>query len=226
MGTAPSSPHAARYRGRVGSDPADARLASPVFDRNVPPLLVALSPWFAGRSGTVLEIGSGTGQHAAAFRLGYPALDWLPSDPDPAHRASCDAWAAHLGLPPRPALDLDAGVEWWMRDDMVFHAPLTAVVSMNVIHIAPIAVARGIVEGAGRLLAPSGLLVFYGPFLENGRYTGDGNRRFDDNLRAECPEWGLRDLDEITALARAAGLGPAARISMPANNLLAIFRRA
>jgi hypothetical protein len=96
---------------------------------------------------------------------------------------------------------------------------------MNVIHIAPFAVAEGIVRGAGRALAPEGLLVFYGPFRENGAHTGDGNRRFDEGLRAENPAWGLRDVDEISDMARAAGLEPAALIAMPANNRLVIFRR-
>jgi tRNA G46 methylase TrmB len=109
MAARPTTPHAARYRSRVSDDPADARLHSPVFDSNAPPLLVALAPWFAGRTGPVVEIGAGTGQHAAAFRLGFPSLDWIASDPDPDHRASCAAWAAHLRLPERPVLDLDAG---------------------------------------------------------------------------------------------------------------------
>lgn len=226
MGGTPSSAHAARYRVRAGDDPADARLVSPVFERNAPPLLVALAPWFAGRTGAVVEIGSGTGQHATAFRLGFPALDWVASDPDPAHRASCDGWAAHVGLPPRPALDLDAGGEWWSHTTVRDRAPLSAVVSINVIHIAPIHVAHGIVAGAGHRLASQGLLVFYGPFREGGRYIGEGNRRFDRGLRAENPDWGLRDVEDITEIARtAAGLEPAARIPMPANNLLAIFRR-
>ena len=225
MGDAPSSTHAARYTGRVADDPADARLDSPVFDRNAPPLLVALAPWFSGRSGPVVEIGSGTGRHAAAFRLGFPALDWVTSDPDPAHRASCAAWAAHLRLPPRPVLDLDARRDWWAEAEVRALGSLSAVVSMNVIHIAPIAVAEGIVRGAGHVLAPQGLLVFYGPFRERGRHTGEGNRRFDEGLRAENPAWGLRDIEEIEDMARAAGLEPAALVTMPANNRLVIFRR-
>jgi SAM-dependent methyltransferase len=225
MTGAPTSAHATRYRGRVSDDPADARLSSPVFLRNGPPLLVALAPWFAGRSGPVLEIGSGTGQHAAAFRLGYPGLDWIASDPDPEHRASIAAWAEAAGLPPRPALDLDAGGDWADLPDVAALGPLSAVVAMNVIHIAPIAVAEGIVRGAGRALAPQGLLVFYGPFRENGQHTGEGNRHFDDGLRAENPDWGVRDTAEMREMAGRAGLAPAALLAMPANNRLLIFRR-
>ena len=206
MAAAPTSTHAARYRGRVSDDPADVRLQSPVFLRNSPPLLVALAPWFSGRTGPVLEIGAGTGQHAAAFRLGYPALDWLASDPDPDHRASVAAWADAAGLPARPVLDLDAAADWAAAPEVAALGPLTAVVAMNVIHIAPIAVAEGIVRGAGRALGPHGLLVFYGPFRENGAHTGEGNRRFDEGLRAENPAWGVRDTAEIGAMAAAAGL--------------------
>ncbi len=222
---APTTPHTARYRGRVSDDPADARLHSPVVLRNSPPLLVALSPWFAGRSGPVLEIGSGTGQHAAAFRLGFPGLDWIASDPDAGHRASVAAWAAEAGLAERPVLDIDAATDWAGMPEVAAQGQLTAVISMNVIHIAPIAVAEGIVRGAGRALAPQGLLVFYGPFREHGVHTGDGNRRFDEGLRTENPAWGLRDVADIADMAKAAGLSPAALIAMPANNRLLIFRR-
>jgi len=226
MAAAPTTPHAARYRSRFNDDLSDARLHSPVFLRNGPPLLVALAPWFAGRSGPVVEIGAGTGQHAAAFRLGFPSLDWIASDPDPGHRASVASWARAAGLPDRPVLDLDAATDWAGTPDIAALGPLSAVVSMNVIHIAPIAVAEGIVRGAGRALTPQGLLVFYGPFREHGAHTGEGNRRFDEGLRAENPDWGLRDLNDIGAMAQAAGLCPAALVAMPANNRLVIFRRA
>jgi SAM-dependent methyltransferase len=225
MAAAPTTPHSARYLGRVSDDPADARLQSPVFLRNSPPLLVALTPWFAGRVGPVLEIGSGTGQHAAAFRLGFPGLDWIASDPDADHRASIAAWAEAAGLPPRHVPDVDAGSDWPADPAVAAAGPLAAVVSINVIHIAPFAVTEGIVRGAGWTLGPQGLLVFYGPFRERGAHTGEGNRRFDEGLRAENPDWGVRDADEIADMARAAGLSPAARIVMPADNRLLIFRR-
>jgi SAM-dependent methyltransferase len=186
---------------------------------------VTLAPWFAGRAGPVLEIGSGTGQHAAAFRLGFPGLDWIASDPDAGHRASVAAWAAEAGLPERPVLDIDAATDWAGAPEVAALGPLAAIVSMNVIHIAPIAVTEGIVRGAGRALAPQGLLVFYGPFRENGVHTGEGNRRFDEGLRAENPEWGVRDVADIADMAKAAGLSPAALIAMPANNRLLMFRR-
>jgi hypothetical protein len=102
---------------------------------------------------------------------------------------------------------------------------LTAVLSCNVIHIAPWAVAEGIVRGAARVLAPGAALILYGPFKQGGRHTGAGNASFDASLRAENPGWGVRDLDEVAALAAAAGLGPARITRMPSNNLAVAFAR-
>jgi len=225
MAASPTTPHISRYRTRLTDDASDDRLFSPVFQRNSPPLLVALAPWFGGRTGCVLEIGAGTGQHAGAFRLAFPGLDWVASDPDEGHRASVRAWARELKLGVREPPELDAATDWAARDDIRALGPLAAVVAMNVIHIAPLAVARGIVRGAGIALAPGGLLVFYGPFRENGRHVGEGNRTFDERLRAENPEWGIRDVVEMTDLARESGLEAAAAVAMPANNRLLLFRR-
>jgi len=224
-GAGPSSGHSAGYSPATVASTPDGRLFSRVVPRNGPPLLVALAPWLAGRVGTVLEIGCGTGQHAASFALGFPALDWWPSDPDPVHRQSAAAWAAEMRAPPRPPLSLDAADDWARDDAVVALGPLTAVISMNVIHIAPFAVATGIVAGAARTLAPGGLLIFYGPFNEGGRHTGPGNAAFDAGLRADNPDWGLRDVDSIRALGAQAGLDLAALISMPADNRLLILRK-
>ncbi len=223
--TDPTSRHMQRYRQRAIDDPSDARLSSPVFHRNGPPLIAALAPWLAGRSGPVVEIGAGTGQHASAFRLAFPALDWRASDPDPLHRASIHAWSAAHGLPHAPALALDAENAWADQSEVAGLGPLAAVVAINVIHIAPFRVAEGIVAGAGKALAHGGLLIFYGPFKENGEHTGDGNRAFDAGLRAENLDWGVRDIADIGALARSAGLGFAALVAMPANNRTLIFRK-
>jgi len=214
-----------QYRTRLTDHPSDERLSSPVFQRNSPPLLVALAPWFGGRTGPVLEIGSGTGQHAAAFRLAFPGLDWVASDPDEGHRASIRAWARDSKLPVREPLEVDAASDWSAREDIMALAPLAGVVSMNVIHITPFTVARGIVRGAGAALEPGGILVLYGPFRENGRHIGEGNRAFDAGLRAENADWGVRDVVEITDLAYENGLEAAATLAMPANNRLLVFRK-
>jgi SAM-dependent methyltransferase len=221
----PTSTHIARYHAGNADTAADGRLFSHVFDRNAPPIIAALTPWLASRSGPVLEVGSGTGQHAGACQLAFPGLTWQPSDPDPQHRASVAAWAAHLRLPDRAALALDASQDWAGDAQVQALGPLTAVVSMNVIHIAPYAVARGIVAGAGQTLAPGGLLIFYGPFKVAGRHVGPGNAAFDTTLRTDNPDWGLRDTADIQALAETAGLGFAALQAMPANNRLLIFRK-
>lgn len=215
----------ASYRNDGGGTQTDARLYAPTFARNGPPMVARLAAWLAGRSGAVLEIGAGTGQHAAAFALAFGQLAWWPSDPDLIHRASALAWQKSLRAPARAPIDLDAATDWARDGAVVALGPLSAVISMNVIHIAPIGVAKGIVAGAGTTLAPGGLLIFYGPFRENGAHTGAGNETFDRGLRAENPDWGVRDTTEITKLASAAKLTFAALIAMPANNRLLIFQK-
>lgn len=173
----------------------------------------------------MLEIGAGTGQHAGAFELAFPGLDWWPSDPDPDHRASIAAWRRHLRLFERAALDLDAAGDWAGMREIAALGALTGVISLNVIHIAPPSVTLGIVAGAGRALAPGGLLIFYGPFRVNGAHIGESNAAFDAGLRAENPDWGLRDTADIARMAGAAGLDFALLQAMPANNRLLILRR-
>ena len=209
---------------------ADGRLRSPSFERNFAPIRDALRPYLDGRDGTVLEIGSGTGQHIAHWAGEFPGLRWVPSDIEAEHHASIAAWGASLGLAGGCAnlaapLFLDAAADWAGEAQVQALGELTAVLSCNVIHIAPWAVAEGIVRGAARVLAPGAALILYGPFREGGRHTGAGNASFDASLRAENPGWGVRDLDEVAALAAAAGLGPAQVARMPSNNLAVAFVR-
>ncbi len=188
-------------------------------------MIAQLAIWLAGRTGSVLEIGAGTGQHAAAFGLAFPALDWWPSDRDAMHLASTTAWQMELRAPACPPLNIDAATDWAKTKPVQSLGPLTAVLSMNVIHISPIAVTHGIIAGAGQALAKDGLLIFYGPFMENGRHTGRGNIAFDQGLRAENPEWGLRDIADISEPALGAGLRFSGLVTMPANNRLLIYQR-
>jgi hypothetical protein len=218
-------PHTAQFRPGVQQSTPDGRLFSPVFQRNSPPLIAALTRLVGEMSGPVLEIGAGTGQHAAAFALAFPDLTWWPSDPDPIHRRSIAAWAAELRAPERPPLDIDATDDWANINAVRDLGPLTAVYAGNVTHIAPFAVTEGLVAGAGRTLGPAGLLMIYGPFRVDGAFMGDGNRAFDAGLRSDNPDWGLRDLEDIDALARRAGLSPCPPVRMPANNLIAVYRR-
>lgn len=218
--------HMARYSAATVDQAADGRLYSPSFERNFEPIRDALRPYLGAASGTVLEIGCGTGQHIAHLALAYSDLAWVPSDIDKTHHASTAAWVAHMGAANVGApVFLDAAADWAADPTLAGHLPLAAVLACNVIHIAPWAVAEGIVAGAGRALAPGGALVFYGPFKEGGRHTGEGNVRFDAGLRAENPAWGVRDIDDLAALAEAAGLGPPQVTQMPSNNRLVAFAK-
>lgn len=193
----------------------DARRSSHSVERNREPILAALRPLLPP-TGLVLEIASGSGEHAAHLAAALPDLEFQPSDPDPEAQASIDAWCG--GLPNvRSALGLDAAAPGWpaVRAD--------AVLCVNMIHIAPWAAARGLVAGAGRTLRPGGLLVLYGPFLRDGVPTAPGNAAFDADLRTRDAAWGLRRLEDVEALAAAAGFGSPAVTAMPANNLLVAF---
>lgn len=168
----------------------------------------------------LLELASGTGQHAVFFAAALPHVRWQPSDPDPAHLASIEAWRAEAGLANvLPARRIDVrDADWGITAvDAVFNA--------NMIHIAPWAVAEGLFRGAGRVLRPGGLLFLYGPFRVGGRHTAPSNASFDADLRLRHPEWGVRDLERVVELARAEGLEPLETNEMPANNLLIVFRR-
>jgi len=188
-------------------------------ERNREPILAVLQRVLPPQA-LVLEIASGTGQHAAFFAAALPALRWQPSDPVPAHRQSVAAWATAGGLANvAPAVELD--VERWPW-------PVTradAIVCINMIHIAPWSAAQALFAGAARILPAAGVLFLYGPFKRDGQHTAESNQRFDERLRAEDPRWGVRDLADVAALARDAGFGEPEVVAMPANNLSLIFRR-
>jgi SAM-dependent methyltransferase len=197
---------------------SDARLFAPAVARNRDPLLAVLRPRLP-RAGLVLEIASGTGEHLAALAALTPDLAFQPTDPDPAARASADAWARHLAAGNmRPALPLDAAApETWPI------AAADAILCVNMIHIAPWAATLGLLRGAARLLPPGAPLFLYGPFRRGGAHTAPSNAAFDESLRARDPAWGVRDLEAVAAAAE--GFGPPELIPMPANNLTVVFRR-
>ena len=198
----------------------DGRLVAPAASRNESPIIEILGTVLADRAGVMLEIGSGTGQHAAAWAGAFPTLDWQPSDPFEEHHDSIRAWVAHAARANlRDPIWLDAAEPWPEL------GPLAGVISVNVIHIAPWAVAQGIVRGAAAAIAPGGVMIFYGPFMEGGQHTGEGNALFDARLRSEDPAWGIRDLEEISGLATEAGFTSPDVVPMPANNRLVSFRK-
>ena len=201
-------------------DASDA-LISPAAERNAVAILNVLKAHLPAR-GRVLEIASGSGQHAVAFAAALPGIGWTPSDPSPEARASIAAWSASTTLQNlAPALALDAAdTATW--PDQIFDA----VVCINMIHISPWSATEGLMAGAARVLPdPGGLLVLYGPYREADLPLAPSNADFDASLKSRDPAWGIRDRDEVTALARTHGLHLTLRVAMPANNIMLLFRR-
>lgn len=201
----------------------DIKLVPPASVRNTPPLLEVLTRVFApGRRarGLVLEIASGSGYHAAAFAKALTHLDWQPSDPDEAARASIAAYVAEAGLPNlRAPVTLDVTRLPWPVDRA------EAVLCINMIHISPWETTVALFDGAKRILAAGAPLVTYGPYMIDGDFQADSNVAFDQSLRARNPAWGIRDLKDIEPLARARGFSLVERIPMPANNHTLVFER-
>ena len=207
---------------------ADGRLDAAAFHRNHEAIWAVLQPFLAGKSGDVVEAGSGTGQHVVHFARHTPDMVWWPSDLNEKHLRSIEAWRAHSGLSNiRPPLRIDLSDAAWC-DAMHDHSGpqnLLAVFCANVIHIAPWRVAEGLFAGAGRYLRADGRLFLYGPFKRGGKHTAVSNAVFDTSLRERDPEWGVRDVEALERLAADAGLALVATAEMPANNLILAFER-
>ncbi len=194
---------------------------APATDRNREPILSVLSRVLPP-SGTVLEIASGSGEHAVFFASRLPGVMWQPSDPDDAARASVDAYREETGLAnvlPARALDARDDADVWGI------ARVDAIVCINMIHIAPWSSCEGMMRGAGRLLGPGGVLFLYGPFTRDGAHTAPSNASFDESLRARDPAWGVRDVADVTREAETNGLAHVETAPMPANNLAVVFAR-
>lgn len=198
----------------------DDRLHAPATQRNRAPIAEALDAWLPG-SGSVLELASGTGEHAVFLAARFPGLTWQPSDPEPDHRRSIEAYRRIEGPANlRPPLDIDVTCADWPLEQ-----PVDAMVCCNMIHIAPWAAAQGLFAGAGRYLKAGGGLYLYGPFKRGGAHTAPSNAAFDASLRAQNPAWGVRDLEEVAALAADDGLAAPQLREMPANNLSLWFAK-
>ena len=201
----------------------DQRMLSPSAARNAEPILEFLKGLLPAK-GTVLEIGCGTGEHAACFAAAMPTLIWLPTDPYPVSRASTASWIGFRGLSNVLApIDVDASSPVWGVEKL---APFDAMLSINMIHIAPWAATAGLFSGAGQLLRAGGLLCLYGPFIHDGAYNAPSNAAFDQSLKGRNPAWGLRDIVDLERAALASGLRLGEMVEMPANNTLLVFRRA
>ena len=206
----------------------DGRLDAAAFHRNHAPIWAVLQKFLAGKTGDVLEAGSDTGQHVVHFAKHAPGIIWWPSDLNERHLKSIEAWRAHAGLPNiRPPQRIDLTDPAWCSamHDGGGPAELLAVFCANVIHIAPWRVAEGLFAGAGRYLGTEGRLFLYGPFKRGGKHTAPSNAAFDQSLRGQNAEWGVRDIDDLEELAANAGLRLVESVEMPANNLILAFER-
>ncbi|QPS40966.1 DUF938 domain-containing protein [Burkholderia oklahomensis] len=198
---------------------SSSRRWAPATERNREPILDVLKRVLPTR-GTVLEIASGTGQHAIHFAAALPDLVWQPTDAEAAARASIAAWAADAAPPNlRAPLALDVCVKPWPL------AAADAIVCINMIHIAPWEAACALFDGAARVLPDGGVLYLYGPYRRGGAHTAESNAQFDAQLRSRDPAWGVRDLETVVELGRAAGLALDEVVEMPANNLSVVFRK-
>lgn len=203
----------------MATDTSSAAQTAPAVARNRDPILAVLRRFLPSR-GTVLEIASGTGEHAVYFARHLPHLIWQPTDPDADALASI---LAHRSAANLPNLHAPARLDVTASDWPISQAD--AVVAINMIHISPWTAAQGLMAGAARLLPAGGLLYLYGPFKENGIHTAPSNAAFDASLRARDPQWGVRDIDDVVTLAAEHGFDFIERVAMPANNLSLVFRR-
>ena len=193
-----------------------ARETAPSPERNKQPILDvlvrALPP-----SGSVLEIGSGTGQHVAHFARALPNLTFQPAEMDEARHGSIASWTEGLANV-RPPIAFDVTrLPWPVRS-------ADAIICINVIHVSPWEATLALMRGAGEILPLGGVLVTYGPYRRNGRHIAPSNEAFDGSLKSRDPSWGVRDLEEVTAAAKARGLELEEVVAMPANNFTVVFR--
>jgi SAM-dependent methyltransferase len=197
----------------------DHRRSAPHVARNAEPIADVLKDVLPAR-GLVLEVASGSGEHALHFAREFPKLLWQPSDPEPAALRSIEAWRVEAGLfNLLPALSLDArAVDWPVVD-------ADAILCVNMVHISPWCATEGLLRGAGQLLAPGAPLYLYGPYFQAEVETAPSNLAFDVDLRARNPDWGVRDLEDVVAEAEARGFRLDKVTPMPANNLSVVLRK-
>lgn len=211
MTTEPSSlPH------NFGDPGQDSKRRAPAAARNVGPIGNVLERWLP-ETGLVLEIASGTGEHALAFARRFPNLTWQPSDPDPVALASIAAWQSDGPDNLRPPVHLDVRAADWPRDRA------DAILSINMVHISPWEASLGLLDGAARLLDAGASLILYGPWLEADIEPAPSNLEFDRDLKSRDPRWGLRRVEDFAAQAALRRLLLVERQTMPSNNLMLLF---
>ena len=193
--------------------------SSPASERNRDPIVEVLRGVLPDR-GLVLEIASGSGEHAVHFAARFPKLLWQPSDPEPVALRSIEAWRAESGLfNLLPPVSLDVRASQWPVPEA------EALLCINMIHISPWGATAALMRGAARTLSPGSPFYIYGPFVREGVDTAPSNLAFDMDLKSRNPEWGLRDLDSVSAEALAHGFTLEQVVTMPANNLSIVYRK-
>jgi hypothetical protein len=202
-------------------DNRDRKQYAPATERNRQPILEVLQKVIP-QKGNILEIASGTGEHACFFAPYFAPRLWIPSDPDPLLRLSIEAWrqdckSDNLQIP----LDINVTLSDW--DEKITHSAIAVIIAINLIHISPWSACQGLMAGAGRLLPSGGILYLYGPYKQQGQHTAISNEAFDQSLRSRNSEWGVRNLEEVVQLAETHQLILQQIIPMPANNLSLIF---
>ena len=203
----------------------DERLFYAATERNREPIAEALLK-FLPKSGNVLEIASGSGEHAVYFQRLFSQIVWQSSDPDPICRASIASWISHSGLEGKMPEPLQIDVEkspWPLPVD--FCGSLNCIVCINMIHIAPFTATQALFEHSRDLLCSGSVLFFYGPFKKNLSHISISNEKFDEYLKAQNPNWGVRSLEEVEDVAQVCGFEKIALTKMPANNFSVVFQK-
>jgi len=200
---------------------ADGRMYAPSAQRNAPHIAELLAH-HAPASGKMLEIASGTGEHAVHFATALPHLHWQPSEIDPTRRTSITAHSAAASLPNlAPVIELDATAPGWGAT----HAGQDMILLVNLLHLVSTPEAKILIREVGQALSPQGRFVLYGPFLRDGETTSDGDRQFDASLRAQYPEIGYKDDWDVIDWIHGSGMDLVQVIEMPANNLAFVAQR-
>ena len=201
----------------------DVRLDYPATGRNQEVILDVLKEALP-KSGAVLEVASGSGQHITYFAQQIPQLKWQPSDIEAAARASIDAWRNEMGVTDAVLnpIDLDASVDIWSLGHI---KDLNAIMSINMIHISAWEACLGLLKNASRVLPAGGVLYLYGPFKVGGFHIAPSNAEFDLSLQSQNPSWGVRNLDDVAEEALKQNFQLMKTIRMPANNFSVIFHK-
>ena len=201
----------------------DTRRYADATQRNRQPILEVLQR-ILPPDGNILEIASGTGQHAVFFASELVSHHWYPSDPNPLLRDSIEAWRNyHPRENLHSPLDIDAMTSCWSIENKKI--PINAIVNINMIHISPWKACLGLMAGANRILSHGGILYLYGPYQRNGNHTAPSNEIFDRSLRSQNSQWGVRNLEDVVAVAESEDLELQEVVTMPANNLSVIFQK-